>query len=307
MGISELFNKGKEKLSDGINNAKDKYKEYSDANAKFKEIVENSQVLDNLTKVTLNSKEDPGRMEKIKQLGPNLSSDKVRIIDNLVDRNENILLVLLAKESKTGTEYTFVMTEKKLYLINVDYYRTFEFNEIKVFEIVVKGLLSHNVNFNNMGFNIEASYETTSELINVLTNAEYRNIYLKDKLSHLCGINLEKQLINKFGAGISVGENNKVVLHNGKDNHIIVKSDIERIDLLSDNSIIMTRGKMTSNFVSTKNGCYNMALKITTNNETYTIDIIPTSVMNSFYKSDDTVYQENYEFAKEVINELLNY
>ena len=33
MGISELFNKGKEKISDGINTAKDKYKEYSDFKA----------------------------------------------------------------------------------------------------------------------------------------------------------------------------------------------------------------------------------------------------------------------------------
>ena len=307
MDISTLFNKGKEKISEGIDAAKDKYKEYSDANSKFKEIVEKSKVLDNLTPVILDEKEDPGRIEKIKQLALNLSSDKVRIIDKIVDRNENILMVLLSKECKTNIEYIFVMTEKKLYLINFDYYRTFEFDEIKVFEIVVKGLLSHNVNFNNMGFNIESSYENTSELIHLLTNKEYRDIYLKDKLSHLCGIKLEKQLINRFGTGISVGENNKVVLHTGKENIIIAKSDIERIDLLSDNSIVMTRGKMTSSFVSAKSGCYNMALKITTNKETYNIDIIPTSTMNTFYKRDDSVYQESYEFAKEVIEELLNY
>ena len=307
MGISELFNKGKEKISDGINTAKDKYKEYSDSNAKFKELVDKSQVLDNLSSVIVDGKEDLGRMEKIKQLGPNLSSDKIATIDKVVDRNENILMVLLSKECKTNIEYTFVLTEKKLYLINVDYYKVFEFEEIKIFEIIVKGVLSHNVNFNNMGFNIESSYENVSELINVLTNIEYRNVYLKDKLSHLCGIKLEKQLINKFGNGISIGDNNKVVLHNGSENHIIVKNDIERIDLLSDNSIIMTKGKMTSNFVSTKSGCYSMALKITTNKETYNIDIIPMSVMNTFYKNDNTIYQENYQFAKEVIEELLNY
>ena len=307
MDISTLFNKGKEKISEGINTAKDKYKEYSDANSEFKKIVENSPVLDNLQRVELDEKEDLGRIEKIKQLGPNLSSDKVAIIDKVVDRNENILMVLLSKECKTNIEYSFVMTEKQLYLINNEYYRTFSFDEITKFEIVVKGLLSHNVNFNNMGFNIESSYENTSELIHLLTNSEYRSVFLKDKLSHLCGINLEKQLINRFGAGISVGDNNQVVLHNGKDNHIIKKSDIERIDLLSDNSIVMTRGKMTSNFVSAKSGCYTMELKITTNDGIYNINIIPASVMNTFYKRDDSIYQENYEFAKEVIEELLKY
>ena len=307
MSLSSLINKGKEAITNVANNAAQKYNDYKEANQEFQNIINASEpltgfMLCNNYDRTFNDY----RKNKIIELIPSINRETASSIDSTLDPSIIIIMVFRATESKTNKAYWFLLTNKGIYITDIINYKIYNYEEVNNLDVILKGVMSQNVSFNNMAFNFELRDTDIERLKTILSNPEYRNNCFNDALKYLCGKEIEKQYINKYGVGITVTKDNMIVLHNGKiSNDLIDKKAIQRVDVLSDNSTIMTRGINENNLLSSKQGCYELSLKIILNNGEKNIVILPKNTLNTMYARENTEYNNSIEFCKIIIEELL--
>lgn len=306
MNLGNIYNKSKELISKGYNEVKGKIVDYKNASDAFNTLKKTCKTIecDGTTSVN-NQYPTSYRNQIIKNFANNLSKDKINIINSFIPIEETILNVLLAKESKTNIEYWLVETNSFVYVLNEKNYKKINYDESLVFEIILNGLMSQLANFNNYAMEIEAQLESVQEFKNILLDKNYREKIYLEKSAYLCNKVPLKQLINNNGVGVTITTDNKVILH-GKESTVIDFSDVDRIDVLSDNCVILTRGKMVKSMVSSKLNCYRMDLKVTTTtNNTYLLEVLPPNSFGTLYKKEDSDYINSFEFCKAIISLIL--
>ena len=143
-------------------------------------------------------------------------------------------------------------------------------------------------------------------LENLINDSEYRDSLINESKQYLCGKEIERQYINDYNVGITVTKDNQIILHGDNNtSEILDKKRIQRVDVLSDNSTIMTRGINENKMLSSKQGCYTLTLRIILDDGERTITVLPMNTLNSMYLREDTIFNNSIEFCKIITEELL--
>ena len=113
------------------------------------------------------------------------------------------------------------------------------------------------------------------------------------------------QNINKIGSGISIDTNNNIVFHSNKDNYKFNIKDLTNFELLIDNNPILSKNSTRNTHItSSQNTCYSISIKITIQDTYIMIPILEPNALGKKYTIKDSIFQQNINFAKEIINKL---
>jgi len=306
MSLKDLLNKGVNYISKSTNAAIDAAKEKKSMVDNYRILTDQSKHLDEFKPYEIkNTNPSLSREQMILSLCLTINVENAKIINNLIPLEEIILDTKRATETKTQMDYFFVITDRKLWILNKNEYKTYEFGTIAIFEIINKSILSQGVNFDNNAFSFEGNEEDVKRFGLILMNVDTRNMAIEDYKKYSCGVISKYELVNHNFRGITIGINDEIVLHNGMELSKLIKAeDIEYVQLLIDNSVVMTRGKTTQSQVSSLNPCRKMSLKFVLPNEIFNIDIMPESTMGLLVKVEDTKYQDSLELSKKIIQTI---
>ena len=307
MGFNEIFNKGVNLINKGANAVKDAAKEKYAAHQEFNLLITRSDHLTDLKPNEVHNQTPSIGKEQIilnKCLTINVGNSKV--INNLIPLEETIVDVKTAKEAKTEFQYYFIITDKCLWVANEKEYKTYNFSDIKNCEIVDKSIMSQYVKFDDNAFVFDGSEGEVQKFCRILTEESFRNIEIAEAVKYLCGVKPIEQYLNIYITGMTIGENGQIAFHNGKaGNKLMNVSDIEYVQLLMDNTVVMTKGKPDmQSMISAMYDCRKMSIKIVAKSENYMFDVMPQNLMGTLVKKEDTTYLTNYNFAKEIINRI---
>ena len=305
MDIKSIFNKSVDAINKGAESIGQAIEDKKNSIDKYNYILSISNHLDGMIPYAIhNNNPSIGREEKILGLCLTITLEKANTINSLIPVDETIINIKEAVEDKTQIDYIFVITDKRLWILNKNEYKKYNFNEINKCEIVNKSLLSQGVNFNNNAFSFEGNEQFVSEFVKLLNDSFYREEIIKKETKRLCGIIPKLEITNKYGYGISIGINNEIVIHVNKENSSLINiNELEYMQLLLDNKVIMIRGKKDvtsqgSNLMPSKK----MSIKFKLINNTYVVDIMPENTIASTVKVEDNQFQEAYQLAKDIFD-----
>lgn len=289
-----------------INNIQNKINNIKEENANYNNLLNNSSKFSNLTPIpVLNQSIIESKINYITKICPDLNKEKATIINKLIPLQETYLTINYSKEIITNTEYWLVATDKYLWTINQKNYGVISYQNIKTCNIVKNNIMSKIINLNNIILEINGNTENITNFINILSNEQYRNKKINEKTSYLCGITPIYQLINSINSGISIDKNNNIVFHSNTFNYKYTPQEIINYELLLDNTYITGKNNnQKNNITSMQNTCYTISLRITTPNTTFIIPILEQNAMGTKYTRQDSIFQKNMNFAKEIINKL---
>ena len=286
MGFNDLFNKGLNILGKGASSLKDAAISKKDALQEFSILKTRSNHLSDLKPFEVhNSNPSIGKEQLILSSCLTINVAKAKIINSLIPLEETVVNIKTARESITEMHYIFIITDQKLWIANEKEYKIYNFDAVTKCEIVNKGIMSQSVNFNDNAFVLDGTENDINKFCKTLTEVDYRNQEIITATNYLCGIKPVKQLLNLYLTGITLGENGKVVLHNGKQiNRLVDLKDIHYVQLLMDNTVVLTKGKETQSMVSAQLDCRKMSIKVVLTNDNFLIDVMPQSMMNTLIK-----------------------
>lgn len=289
-----------------INKLKNKIENQKKSNQELKKILEQNNIINNLNPLqTLPNNTCDGKIQKIIEECPDLNKEKAIIINKLIPLNEPYLAIMYAKEILSNKEYWLIPTNKYLWIINEKSFKTIPYNEITICKIIKNNIMSKTINLNNIALEINGNNNKINLFIEILNSINSRDNITNNKIKYLCGITPIYQLINKINSGISLDSNNNIVFHTNKFNYKYNYQDILNYQLLIDNNPIISKEQNTrKNITSMQTSCYTISIKIITNNLSFTIPILESNALGKKYNFTDSIYINNMNFAKEIINKL---
>lgn len=290
------------KLFSGVQN---KYKQIQEESTLYLKLLNTTNTIAGLTSLPTISKNDMTVSYKhILDICPDLNDNKALLIRSLLPINEVYLTVMYSKECKTSLEYFLVPTTKYFWIISVNGYIRFKYDGLHGV-IIKNNLMSKVLNIGNILFEVNGNNDSISNFLNIINDSFFRNNLIKEKLSIFCGIIPIKSFINEIGTGISIDSNSNVVFH-GKDfNYLYNIIDIKNYELLLDDNVVVEkksnrRVRLTAN----KNSCYEMNIRITTTDKSFTIPIIEKTTFTELYQATNSKYIEGKNFAVKIIEVL---
>lgn len=306
MGLKDVLNKGLDLLSSGATAAKDAALEKKKAMDEFSLLKTRSDHIGPMSIYISNNREPQiGKEQMILKACLTINVEKSKIANKLIPVEETILDVKTSKEAKTELDYTFVLTDKRLWILNQKEYTTYTFDGVTKFEIVNKGVMTQGVNFNNMAFIIDGSETDVKKFIDNTTQTDVRNALITRSTAYLCGITPRKQLLNMNMKGITLGDDNSIVIHNGNENKLMNVKDIIGIQvLINDMVCYMKTNKDNQTYVSSPSEARKMSVKFQFQMGEYMIEIMPQSAFNTSYKREESTYITNLEFGKSIVDTL---
>ncbi len=311
MGLFDLknvLNKGIDLISSGAAAAKDAALEKKKAMDEFSILKTRSNHIGPMSMYISNNK-DPqiGKEQMILKTCLTINVEKSKIANKLIPVEESILDVKTSKEAKTELDYTFVLTDKRLWVLNQKEYTTYTFDAITKFAIVNKGFMTQGVNFNDMAFIIDGNESDVQRFIDNTTKEDVRNALITRSTAYLCGITPRIQRLNMHMKGITIGDNDSIVIHNGNENKLINIHEIIGIQVLINDLVCYMKNKSDNNtFVSSPNEARKMSVKFQFQMGEYMIDIMPQSSFNTSYKREENTYITNLEFGKSIVDTIAN-
>lgn len=289
-----------------INSIQDKYKKYQEESLTFKNLLDKTEIINDLENVPLINKNDITISYKnILENCPDLNENKALIIRGLLPVDEIFLTVMYSRECKTNREFFLVPTNKHFWIINLENYKIIEYEKIGNIEIIKNNIMGKILKINNVLFNVNGSNEKIEEFINIINNNSYREEIKVRCEEMFCGIIPSFSLINDLGTGISLDFENNIVFHTKEFNYRYTIKEISNYELLvDDNVIIEKRSNRRIRLTTNKNSCYEMKIRITTKDNSFSLPIIKKSAFNELYQSTSSVFINNKKFALKLINIL---
>ena len=297
--LTQVQNKYKEKLEEN-----EKYKELLNKVNTLPKFYSDSHPLNN--KLTISYK-------LLMDICPDLNENDAIILREVIPIDELILSCIYANECKTNVKFYFIATTKYLWLVNKEGHLKYNYQDLTI-EVIKNSMLSKTILLSNMLFNINGTNEMLLAFVKLFQDSNYREDEINKKLEILCDTIPRIFYLNNLGAGISIGTNNEIVFHTKTFHYKYNIKDINNYELLLDNTVIEEKKSMHRNRITAnKNSCYEMTIRITTDNNTFFIPILEKNAFSSLYSSTSKEFRENIEFASNIIdilddldNKLLN-
>ncbi len=306
MAFKDLLQKGLESINKGVDAAATAAKEKKAAMQEFDLLKTRSDHIGPMSPYEeKNADPQLGKEQLILNACLTISVEQARLVNKLLPIDETVLNIKNGKEAKTEIEYIFVITDKRLWILNKNEYMTYEFETIKECSIVNKGLMSQSVKFDDKAFTLDGKEPDITDFFSLLKNPEYRKDVTAHKIAYLAGVTPRKQMLNMLIRGITFGDAGTIVLHNGQENRVVNIKDIETVQLLINDTIALAKGKSdSSNFMSAPLEARKMSIKFIFGMGDFVIETMPQNMMNTSYKREDQTYINNYEFAKSIVDTI---
>lgn len=285
-----------------INNVGEKYRKFQEENLLYKNMLDKTDILSDLNQVPLiDRKNITISYKEILEICPDLNDNKALLIRGLLPIDEVYLTVMYGKECKSNKEYFLVPTNKCLWIINTINYTKISYDSLNV-SVIKNNIMSKVLNISNILFLVNGNEEKITNFIKIINDLEYRENLSSSLISKFCGISPRLSLINDIGSGISLDDNKNIVFHTKNFNYKYNINDIKNYELMLDDIVVSEkrsnrRVRMTAN----KNSCYQMNIRVTTNNETFLLPIIEKSTFADVYQSTSEVYIKGRNFAEKII------
>ena len=297
-----------------LTQVQNKYKEKVEENEKYKELLNKVNTLPKFYNYShsLNNKLTIS-YKLLMDICPDLNENDAIILREVIPVDELILSCVYANECKTNVKFYFIATTKYLWLVNTEGYLKYNYQDL-IIEVIKNSMLSKTILLSNMLFNINGSNEILLAFIKLFQDSNYREEEINRKLEILCNTIPRFFFLNDLASGISIGLNNEIVFHTKTFHYKYNIKDIKNYELLLDNTVIEEkksnhRNRITAN----KNSCYEMMVRITTDNNTFLIPILEKNAFSTLYSSTSKEFIENKESASNIIdilddldNKLLN-
>lgn len=298
MNIGSIFDK--------VSNIIDTKKE---ENRLYQELFNKSLKFDNFQPMTsYNSILNEGKWEEILGLCPNLNESQAKVVDSLIPVSETYLKIIYITQRIDNCNYIIVFTDKYVWVMDKEKYLMMQYQDILVFDIISKSLMTQVVNFNNIIIGIDTTQNDLNELYQLVKDIDYRNNFIRERTKYLCGIVPIFQKLNKINSGISIDNNKNVVFHDKKLNNYVYRyQDIKNYELLEDQIVVLKKKTLESShsMTSVKQTCNNMTLRVTlVNDQVFSIMLLEPTAFNSQYNHNDSIYIKHYKFAKEIFDKL---
>ena len=288
-----------------LNQVQNKYKEKLEENEKYKELLNKAATLPKFYNYShpLNNKLTIS-YKLLMDICPDLNENDAIILREVIPIDELILSCVYANECKTNVKFYFVATTKYLWLVNTEGYLKYNYQDLTI-EVIKNSMLSKTILLSNMLFNINGSNEILLAFIKLFQDSNYREDEINKKLEILCNTVPSIYYLNDIASGISIGINNEIVFHTKTFHYKYNIKDIKNYELLLDNTVVEDkksnhRNRITAN----KNSCYEMAIRITTDDNTFLIPTLEKNAFTTLYSSTSREFRENREFASKLINLL---
>lgn len=308
MAFKDLLNKGMDMISKGAQAAKTAAVDKKNAIHAFDLLKTKSDHIGPMN-VYAAQNTDPqvGKEQMILNVCLTINVENAKVVNSLIPVDETIIDVKTGREAKTEIEYAFVITDKRLWILNKNEYITYDFGAPKNFEIVNKGLMSQGVMFDDKAFILDGSEADIQKFIDTMTKNDFRMQVVTRKAQYLCGVTPVSQILNMNMRGVTFAENNMVVLHNNTDNKLVSINDIQMVQILINDTVVLSRGRIDSgSIISSPMEARKISVKFLLNMGDYTIDVLPQNMMNSTYKREDITYINNYDFSKKIVEAIVN-
>lgn len=168
--------------------------------------------------------------------------------------------------------------------------------------------MSKTILINNILLEVTGNDSKINTLISILTNNQERENIINEKTKYLCGITPSYQRINDIYSGISIDNNKNIAFHTKENNYLYHYLDISHYEILLDNSVILSTSNMTNTKISNfQNNCYQISIRVFAKDNTIiNMPILEPNSFNTKYQRNDTVFQKNFNFAKEIIEKLIS-
>ncbi|HIT37261.1 MAG TPA: hypothetical protein IAB59_02125 [Candidatus Onthousia faecipullorum] len=288
-----------------LTQVQNKYKEKLEENEKYKELLNKVNILPKFYNYshTLNNKLTIS-YKLLMDICPDLNENDAIILREVIPIDELILSCIYANECKTNVKFYFIATTKYLWLVNKEGHLKYNYQDLTI-EVIKNSMLSKTVLLSNMLFNINGSNEMLLSFIKLFQDSNYREDEINKKLEILCNTIPRIFYLNSLASGISISINNEIVFHTKVFHYKYNIKDIKNYELLLDNTVVEEkksnhRNRITAN----KNSCYEMMLRITTDNNTFFIPILEKNTFSALYSSTSKEFRESREFASNIINLL---
>ena len=288
-----------------LTQVQNKYKEKLEENEKYKELLNKVNILPKFYNYshTLNNKLTIS-YKLLMDICPDLNENDAIILREVIPIDELILSCIYANECKTNVKFYFIATTKYLWLVNKEGHLKYNYQDLTI-EVIKNSMLSKTVLLSNMLFNINGSNEMLLSFIKLFQDSNYREDEINKKLEILCNTIPRIFYLNSLASGISISINNEIVFHTKVFHYKYNIKDIKNYELLLDNTVVEEkksnhRNRITAN----KNNCYEMMLRITTDNNTFFIPILEKNTFSALYSSTSKEFRESREFASNIINLL---
>lgn len=308
MGFKEILNKGIDTIKASAKGALDVVEAKNAAREEFDNLKSQSGRLEGMRPFNKNNlAPQAGRENMILMDCASVNPIDAKAINEVIPIEETILNVKMIREEASGNDYALVVTNRFVWLVNQKEYMNLNFSDIKDVAVINKGMMSQGIRFNGNAFTITGNENEIKELFEIFSNEEVRVKVIANRTNYLCGVVPKEQLLNALMKGMTIGYNGEVVLHNSPDNKLLNLDEVLYIQLLVNDSVVLIKGKPgvdSGTFVSAPMEARKMSVKVVFEGSEYVIDVMPQNTMGKAYKREDSVYINNYEFSRKIVDKL---
>ena len=284
---------------------RDKYQQMKAGEEQYQSLLTKALVLPKFYSYTPVDKKNLTISYKLlTDLCPDLNEKDAVSILGLIPVDEVCFSCLYATECKTGVKFYFVATTKYLWLIHVNGYLKYQYQDLSC-TLIKNGLMSKVLWIGNMLFTVNGLNDVLLPFIQLLQDSTYRDEVIRKQSEIFCGSVPQIFYLNEIGSGISIGKNYEIVFHTREFHYSYFISDIKNYELLLDDMVVREkksnrRGRLTAN----KSSCYQMMLRVVAKDQILLIPILEKTTFMTLYSSTNELFRTSREFADKLVNLL---
>lgn len=303
MAFKDILNKGLDLIQSGAKAVGDAAKEKKDARQEFEILKTRSDRIGPLKPYEVHNEDaQVGKEQMILSSCISLNVEKARLINKALPIDETVIGVRTGKEAKTQIEYSFVATDKRVWIINKSEYTTIEYGDIKGCEIVNKGLMTQGVKFDDKAFVLDGNENEVKTFLDLVKNEEYRMSIIGHRIAYLSGVVPRRQILNIHMKGLTIADEGVIVLHDGTNNMVVNIKSVIGAQVLINDMVVFSKGRTeNSSFMSSPMEARKMAVKIALTTGEFLIETMSQNMMNTSYKREEATYIKNYDFSKSLV------
>lgn len=249
-----------------------------------------------------------GNWYQYKDMCAYINTKQAKLIDFLIPVGEEVIYIVHVTQKRDNQEFILVLTNLRIIIMNDYKYAQLNYTDVNLIEIISNSLFTQIINFGGVILGVDLEQEGLNIFYSILTNLEYRNNLIMEKIKYLCGIKPVYQRLNEINSGISIDKDNNIVFHNRKINNYLCKyEDIVNYEILEDNTPVLKRKTREQSHAMgfAKKECSTMTMRVTLNDNTiFEIELLEPKVFGGSFDHNDTNYVNHLKFAKELMDKL---